>query len=1197
MLLAVSAQMTTLDPMPRPAPNTTVRLSLWIRPEHFDIFTIEFARHMAPLLKKHGLINPTPCQRLQADGIFSRTFTTSSLEQTYALQRALKNDHEWQQLLVDLATKYAPEPASKLSYRLSTYTTLAEPTQVVKAGSGYHQGLWHSFNVQDGLPSSQITRIIQDQKGDLWLRTRAEGICRYDGRQFSTFALPENLQSESSNSALLEDAAGKLWFSSEEGLYRSDGTRIEIFTTEDGLAENCAVSILEDGRGHIWFQHRDHAVSHYNGERFTCVDLGIGKIQHMIQDQQGHIWFSGARGLCRFDGEHFSTMSGTRDLPVIAVYNVLGDQDGQLWCATSAGLYRFADGHFSLLIPLPTNDSVRLLICDAQGGIWFTSQGGLYRSLCGQIEPFDLPSEGISSALQDGDGHLWFTTRSNGLLLFDGESLIHYTTRDGLGHNCVMDMLEDREGRLWFASWGGGLSRYDGKYFKHFTRTDGLAHDEVESICQDRQGDLWFATRGRGISRYDGKEFTNFSAREGLPHDSVWSIYQDRSGQLQFGVSGHQLVHFDGQRFVCTDLGIDCSAIWSFCETRDGRLWLGTNQGGAVCLDGSAIVRHITTADGLPHDIIWDLHEDRNGILWLATWAGICRYDGDNMQTFTRADGLAHDNVWCLHEDRNGHMWFGTWGGGVCHYDGQVFTNYTRDDGLADNNVRCIHEDEDGILWFGTYGGGVCRYDGQVFCSLSRKNGLIHDAVQHIICDEQKNYWIATEGGVTRYTPPRVPPAIHIDGVVADRRYDKNEDIVISSAQRLITFEFHGASFTTDPDQFAYVYRLLGWRDSWQTSYRPRVEYANLPNGQYTFEVKAVDRDLNYSPTDSVALNMVPNLQQDRINALQAELSQNHAHGLDQFIGQSDILQQALDQIYTVSTTDVTALVLGDTGTGKGLAARAIHTISSRRDRPFIQVNCGAIPEGLIESELFGHEKGAFTGAVQRQIGRFELADEGTIFLDEIGDLPLESQRVLLQVLQDGTLQRVGGQKQIQVDVRVVAATNRDLRQAMLQGTFREDLYFRLSAFTLHLPSLRQRRDDVPLLMHHFVEQFARHLHRPTPHIDPSVLSYLQEYNWPGNVRELEHMAQRAILVCKDDCIHLQDIPLLDAPPPQPEPAVSSTSANLSLDEHEKQLIAQALRTTNGIVYGERGAAQLLDVHPEKLRAKIRKYDLKKTGR
>jgi len=761
----------------------------------------------------------------------------------------------------------------------------------------------------------------------------------------------------------------------------------------------------------------------------------------------------------------------------------------------------------------------------------------------------------------------------------------------------VPHLLEDREGNLWLGSWGGGLCRYDGWRFSNYTRDDGLAHDEVEAICHSHSGDMWFATRGGGASRYDGHTFTNYTTADGLPHNILWSIYEDKDANLWFGNNGTKLTRFDGERFVVqTDID-DYSAstmVWSFCEDPQGHLWFATNGNGIACYDGERIVKRFTSADGLPHNVVWKVHVDRHGNLWLATRHGVCRYDGQNFVVLTQTDGLAHNDVWSLCEDRNGHMWFGTWGGGVCRYDGRHFTTYTRNDGLADNNVRTIHQDERGVLWFGTYGGGICRYDGQVFSSLSRKDGLVHDAIQHIVQEDEDTYWIATEGGVTRYRPPRSAPTIYLESIVADRRYDTEEEITISTSQRLLAFEFQGASFTTSPDQFAYVYRLLGCDEAWKTSYLPRVEYYDLPSGQYVFEVRAVDRDLNYSQVKSAALSITPNVQSDRINALQEELSQTR--DLDQFIGQSDSLQQVLDQVHTVANTDVTALILGETGTGKGLAARAIHGLSTRRDHPFIQVNCGAIPEGLIESELFGHEKGAFTGAVQRKVGRFELANGGTIFLDEIGDLPLASQQVLLQVLQDGTFERVGGQQQIKVDVRVVAATNRNLREAMINNSFREDLYFRLSAFTVHLPPLRQRREDIPLLVHHFVEKFARHLHRPIPHIDIDVLDYLQQYAWPGNVRELEHIAQRAILVCRDDHIQLHDIPGLEADHLTAAHTVDLAAPLplLPLDEAEKQLISNALQACNGIVYGERGAARLLDIHPEKLRVKIRKHGLKK---
>lgn len=291
----------------------------------------------------------------------------------------------------------------------------------------------------------------------------------------------------------------------------------------------------------------------------------------------------------------------------------------------------------------------------------------------------------------------------------------------------------------------------------------------------------------------------------------------------------------------------------------------------------------------------------------------------------------------------------------------------------------------------------------------------------------------------------------------------------------------------------------------------------------------------------------------------------------------------------------MTVLVLGETGTGTGLLAQTIHQTSTRCKRPFIRVNCGALPVGLVESELFGHEKGAFTGAVSRQLGRFELADGGTLFLDEIGDLPLESQRVLLHILEENALIRVGGKQPVSVDVRVVAATNRDLRQAIQEGTFREDLFYRLSVFTLELPPLRQRQEDIPALAAHFAKQYAPHLQRPVPTLDDGVVAHLQAYAWPGNVRELEHLINRAVLLCEDGVIRADDLPLLSTArhrytgPPAP-------AAGEGLDElDEKQQLVEALQATNWIIYGERGAARLLDMKQERLRSRIRYYGLRRS--
>ena len=308
-------------------------------------------------------------------------------------------------------------------------------------------------------------------------------------------------------------------------------------------------------------------------------------------------------------------------------------------------------------------------------------------------------------------------------------------------------------------------------------------------------------------------------------------------------------------------------------------------------------------------------------------------------------------------------------------------------------------------------------------------------------------------------------------------------------------------------------------------------------------------------------------------------------------------MRQVMEQTVRVAETAMTVLVLGETGTGKGLLAQTIHETSTRRERPFIRVNCGALPAGLVESELFGHEKGAFTGAASRQLGRFELADGGTLFLDEIGDLPLESQRVLLHILEENALTRVGGEQPVSVDVRVIAATNRDLRQAIQEGTFREDLFYRLSVFTLELPPLRQRQEDIPTLAVHFAERYAQHLRRPVPTLDEGVVAHLQGYAWPGNVRELEHLIQRAVLLCKGGVIRVDDLPFLTVGQRTGDTDVKKSFSPLAQPaegEEEKQQLLAALQAANWIIYGDWGAARLLGMNPERLRSRMRKYGLRK---
>jgi transcriptional regulator with GAF, ATPase, and Fis domain len=300
-------------------------------------------------------------------------------------------------------------------------------------------------------------------------------------------------------------------------------------------------------------------------------------------------------------------------------------------------------------------------------------------------------------------------------------------------------------------------------------------------------------------------------------------------------------------------------------------------------------------------------------------------------------------------------------------------------------------------------------------------------------------------------------------------------------------------------------------------------------------------------------------------------------------------MKRVFKLIETVAPTDATVLLVGETGTGKELVARALHNLSSRRHRTLVKVNCAALPAGLIESELFGHEKGAFTGALTRRAGRFELAHGGTLFLDEIGDLPLELQPKLLRVLQEGEFERVGGHQTIRVDVRVIAATNRDLEQAIRGSTFRADLYYRLSVVPIRLPPLRERGADIPLLAGYFAQKHGTRLGKRVPSLLPATLRVLEAYPWPGNVRELENVVERALILSEGAQLDLGGWLPRPSPPPREE-------GTQTLEEIEREHILTVLEGTGWRVSGERGAARLLGMKPTTLEARMKKLGIARRG-
>ncbi len=324
----------------------------------------------------------------------------------------------------------------------------------------------------------------------------------------------------------------------------------------------------------------------------------------------------------------------------------------------------------------------------------------------------------------------------------------------------------------------------------------------------------------------------------------------------------------------------------------------------------------------------------------------------------------------------------------------------------------------------------------------------------------------------------------------------------------------------------------------------------------------------------------------DRLHQENVYLRQeaNLLHGHDHVVGQSPALKQALAQVEQVARTDASVLLLGETGTGKELMATAIHNLSSRRERTMVKVNCAALPATLVESELFGREKGAYTGALSKQIGRFELAHNSTIFLDEVGDLPPDVQVKILRVLQEGQLEHLGSPKPIHVNVRVIAATNRDLHRLVREGRFREDLFYRLNVFPIIVPPLRERRQDIPLMVWAFVEELSKALGRTVRAVAKESMEALQRYPWPGNIRELRNIIERAMIINAGPTLHVA----------APGASDSTSAKSLAMEDVERAHILHTLELTQWRVRGKEGAAALLRLKPSTLESRMAKLGIRR---
>ena len=1040
----------------------------------------------------------------------------------------------------------------------------SEPTRTPRQRKPFDHILGHQYTVFDGLAGMQVEDIYQDQRGLLWIATADGGVSRFDGAHFDTFGLSDRLPSLTVMS-IAEDQDGRLLFGTlGGGIAAYDGRGFQVYTTEHGLPSNDIMSLQPQADGSMRVL-TDAGIGWFvEGRCVECVTeiagQPLGWVYDMATDTTGTTWLATQQlGTISLDGRHMSAKNGAMQWP----WKFAQDASGPLWIAfryvgteVVIGCYDPDSQQLDLIKAdaavegtEAVNHGTRHVRLDDKGRLWMARQGVLvYDGADWHSFSAGLPDVHFSEArltYEDREGNIWVGLWGGGLVFCDPVSVQLYTGADGLPDREVHQLKEDHQGRIWIGTMGGLACLEDGRI-----RSVETGH-KVSALAIDRQGQVWHGSPEGKVIKGVGKDAQVIEVTKDNCYDyEEVKLYPDQEGSIKVGTSEGRLGRIEGDRFIAEKQGpVNCRVA---LQDSEGTLWVGS-YGATPAL--------YYYKDGHFHA------SDMAGMETVAYVSALCDYEGT--------------------------LWVGTANGLFAFdYRAQQVRRFTADQGdLSVNSILAMVADpEQECLWIGTSGGGVLKYDGRVFQSIRLGKSTLENIVEAILRDSRGRLWFGTRAGLIAYQPGDTPPGIVIRQVMAGRLLEMPQAVSCPDSTPEIQFRFQGLSFRSGAEQMRYSHRLVGHgpAEEWSaftSSYR--VSYNGVPAGQFRFEVRALDRDGLMSEVASLDVQVFPDEKSVRLQRLEHMLQ-----NADQdFLSQSQAMTQLLEEAAQMAETDMTMLVMGETGVGKGVLAQRIHNLSRRRGHPFVALNCGSLPAGLIESELFGHERGAFTGAVKRHIGCFERANYGTLFLDEIGDLPLEAQRALLRILENRYLTRVGGEQSIPVDVRVIAATNKDLKEAIEAGTFREDLFYRLSAWPVELPPLRERREDIPLLAAHFARRYAQSLQRPVPALGDGVVNHLQAYAWPGNVRELEHLIRRAVVLCRGEVIQVEDVPLAAEDEAKKGPFEPPVEAKF---KDEKQQIVEALQASEGRIYGERGAARLLGMNPERLRSRMRVFGLQR---
>ncbi len=1054
--------------------------------------------------------------------------------------------------------------------------------------------------------------------GSIWM-TKRSGLVRYRNGTFTTYESSADMPLTPALD-LRETSDGSIWVASHRGLFRF---REEKFTTFASYSfkftssapayneplDNLAYFIFEDQKGKTCFL-TPRGISRFDGEKIvpfrTVSDLkDIFRkeelVRSFIRDSEGNLWVGNiGLGLHRYKEAPIVSYAAEQGLSDLGFEAIFGDAEGNFWMGGNQ-FFKRSGNEFTLLEDWKF---VRSILRDRKGDLWLGVQEGVYRFKNARITSPDasenlLPRLSAHAIFEDREGRLWVGAESSpaftgGLFLYKGDTFVPYRTTEGLVYNDVRFIAEDRSGALWLGTTGG-LSRLKDGQFTNYTVANGLSHNNIRAIQIEEDGTVWLGTYGGGLNRLKDGRFVPITKKDGLFDNVVSRILKDDRGNFWmscnrgiYRVSLRELNNFaDGKIKSVTSIayGIDDGmksseanggnqpAGW---KSADGRLWFPTLKGVVVVDpnhinalpppvaveglfvnaapldlyarseappgDGNLEIQYTSLSLTAPEKARFKYRLEGYDADWIdAGNRRIAYYTGISPGQYTfhviaaNGDGIWNETGAKIEFYLRPHFYQTWWFYGLC--------------GLVT-----------GLLAFAAYRVRVrhlVQRTQKLETKVAERTSVIVEQTHKI---EQANEQLARANIQLNQSNDDLLSTLNqlrLGVVITDRKERVN--FISETAQSLLGKSNEDAAgqdwsevLPLKSQDLEHLKSLVKTPSDLRTKLPVHIQGAN--NRSYWMEIEALD-----DPRDP-ARKIFCLYDVSEIYDLRNLLADKA--GFHDMIGDSPAMQIIYKQIQDVAQVETTVLVEGETGTGKELAARAIHYAGPRRAKPFIALNCAGLSESLVNSQLFGHKRGAFTGAVSDQIGVFEAANGGTLFLDEIGDIPPTVQTSLLRVLQEREITRLGESKPRKIDVRVIAATHRDLSAEVAAGNFRQDLLYRIRVTRIHLPALRERRDDIPLLVAWFISQSRTANGQPAKDISQEAMQRLINYDWPGNIRELKSAIESAVIHCSGGVIQSDNLP------PEITSLVtytaSSTQTQPVTDEDRRRRVQEALAHTSG---------------------------------